>query len=292
MSTDLVITEAEKQKIRSQNFEDSKFDFKKQKYGLFSFTGTLAISPNSYDRIVRARRNSEGAVMTEPKNFLTSPSKRGKNNDTLFSFPGYASLGDRYKDPTSRFLDEKTRAEKMAKNHEVRFKPPGHVDMEPIYEHLPADKTKIKRRRDSEGNVIFEPKNFYTSPSKKGHPNTTPGTSFRNIEYISDPYDRKRDLTRKERQENKAKMHEKPFKPTINNTYPFNNDEQVFHVDESIKKILKKPKPEKVAQHDAPFKPTSPLKSHLVDCLFMKLPEYIPDPLPTVSRKSPNPGIP
>ena len=178
MSMEPLITEAEKSKIRLKNFEDSKYDPNKPKYGLFSFTGTLAVLPTSYERVVRARRNSDGAVVTEPRNFLTSPVKKGKNSDVLFSFPGYTSIGDKYKDPTRPQLYEKIRAEKMIKSHDAPFKPSGPTDMIAIHEYMTIDKPRMKRRRDSEGNVIFEPKNFYTSPAKKGHPNTTPGTSF------------------------------------------------------------------------------------------------------------------
>ena len=222
-----------------------------------------------------------------------SPPKKGSNPDALFSFPGFTSIGDKYRDPPRPQLYERTRAEKMIKTHEVPFRPAGSVDMVSIPEHMPTEYNKVKRRRDSEGNVIFAPKNFYTSPAKKCHPNTTPGTTFGGtFEHIPEPYDRKRDLNRKDMIESKAKMPDLPFKPTSNYSKVLNKDAEVYHVDESLKKILKKPKPAKIASHDSAFKPPSHIKSHLVDALFGKVPEFMPDPMHIITRKSPSPTIP
>jgi Domain of unknown function (DUF4586) len=286
-----LVTDMQKDQIRLKNFEDSKYDPQKQKYGLFSFTGTLAILPNPYYSTTRPRRNSDGNVITGPPNISTSPPHKGKNPDALFSFPGFVSIGDKYKDPTRPQIYEKIRAEKMIKTHEVAFKPTGPTDMVSIQEYMSPDKPKIRKKRDSEGNLIFEPKNFYTSPMKKGHPNTTPGTSFGgNFEYISEPYSRKKDLEKKQRVESKAKMHEKPFKSTSNNTKVFNSDQEVYHTDDNLKKILKKSKPLKIANHEAPFKVPSPTKSYLIDSLFGKIPEYISDPFPSIKRGSRSPS--
>lgn len=292
MQTEPLITELEKAEIRKKNFEESRFDANKQKYGLFSFTGTLAILPNSYEKVRRSRRNSEGGVITEPRNFSSSPAKKGKNPDALFSFPGFTSIGDKYKDPPKAYLSEKYRAEKMLKSHDVPFKPTGPIDMVSIPEHLPSEVTMKKRKRDAEGNVIFGPKNFYTSPAKRGHANMTPGVTFGgNFEHIPDPYDRKRDAYRKDMINSKAKMHEVPFKSTSNHLSVFNSDLELYHADETSKKTLKKPKPEKIAQHDTAFKPPSSVKSHLVDALFGKIPEFMSEPMAFAVKKSPSPTV-
>lgn len=291
MSTEPLITEAKKDELRLKNFEESKFDSSKNKYGLFSFAGTLAILPNSYEKVKRARRNSDGGVITAPRNFQVSPIRTGKQNDSLFSPVSYISLGDKYRDPPRPQLKEKSRVEKMMKAHDQSFKPPGPTDMVTIFEHIATDKPKIKRRRDAEGNVIMEPRNFYTSPAKKGSPNRTPGVTFgETFEHLPEPYDRPKDLKKKERIESHAKMPDRPFRPTGNMPQVLNKDEDVYNIHEEVKKTVKKQSPVKYASHDAPFKPTNPAKLHVMDAVFMKVPEYIPDPLPTITRKSPSPG--
>lgn len=293
MNTSSLLTDAEKAEIRQKNFEESKLDPNKNKYGLFSFAGTLAILPTSYDKQLKSRRNSDGGIITEPRNFMTSPPRKGKNNDALFSPTSFLSIGEKYKDPPKFYLNEKIRSEKMRKSHDVVFKPGGPTDNVTIFEYKSPDRPKMKKKRDSDGNVIFEPRNFYTSPAKKGAPGVSPGTMFGEaFEHITEPYDRPKELKRKERLEHLAKVPERPFKPTGNHSNAFNKDEDVYNICDDVKRIVKKPKPMKTANHEAPFKPASNTKGYLNDALFGDIPEYVPDPLPSVTRKSPSPTVP
>lgn len=291
MTTTGLANEAEKSDLRAKNFEESKLDTTRSKYGLFSFAGTLAILPHPYDSKLKARRNSDGAVITEPKNILISPTRKGKLNDSLFS--GYPSMNEKYQDPPRSYVNDKLRAEKMRKSHDVAFKPAGPTDNQTIFEYMSPERPRIKKRRDSEGNLIFEPRNFYTSPAKKGQASITPGVMFGGIpEYISEPYDHPKELKRKERIESSSKMMDRPFKPTSNKYETFNKSEEVFNICEDVKRRPEKKKVVKAAPHDAPFKPNSMNKSHLVDSMFGEVPQYIPDPLPSVTRKSPSPTVP
>lgn len=293
MNSSGLLTEAEKSEMRRKNFEESRLDPNKNKYGLFSFAGTLAILPHSYDRKFKSRRNSDGGVITEPRNFMTSPPRKGKNNDALFSPTEFISIGEKYKDPPKFYLNEKVRSEKMRKSHDVVFKPGGPTDNQTIFEYISPEKPKQRKRRDSEGNILFEPKNFYTSPAKKGVPGVSPGTTFGEpFEHIPEPYDRPKELKRKERLDHLTKVPDRPFKPTGNHSNAFNKDEAVYNICDDIKKVVKRPKPVKAATHEMPFKPCGKMKAYLNDALFGEIPEYIPEPLISVGRKSPSSSVP
>ena len=61
-----------------------------------------------------------------------------------------------------------------------------------------TDHTEKKiNRKDADGRVITEPRNFLTNPPKQGI--VGKGTSFAGkIEHLPDPFDRKSELERKE----------------------------------------------------------------------------------------------
>ena len=64
---------------------------------------------------------------------------------------------------------------------------------------------KKKCRKGEDGAVITEPRNFLTNPPKKGEVGKQ--TSFGgNLPHLPEPYDVKRELLRKEREEHEAKM--------------------------------------------------------------------------------------
>ncbi|MEE4248306.1 MAG: hypothetical protein V2I33_23195 [Kangiellaceae bacterium] len=71
---------------RQRFLEESKSDTTlKPRYGLFSYTGTLAIGENSSTfRNIRGR-DEYGKVATGPRNFYTSPGKRGTVHKAYFS---------------------------------------------------------------------------------------------------------------------------------------------------------------------------------------------------------------
>lgn len=63
---------------------------------------------------------------------------------------------------------------------------------------------KINRKLP-EGGVITEPRNFLTNPPKKGE--VGKGTTFSGkIEHLPDPYDRAKELAKKEREEHEKKV--------------------------------------------------------------------------------------
>lgn len=56
---------------------------------MFSYAPPLAISDNSSERIIKRRLNEDRTVEIGPKNFVTSPSKKGGFGKALFSEPSY-----------------------------------------------------------------------------------------------------------------------------------------------------------------------------------------------------------
>ena len=106
----------ELEKSRKKFFEDSKFDSTNQKYGLFSFPGTLAVSNRPYFEETKAKKNNDGTVQTGPRNFLASHVKRGKTPDAYFSYPEYKS--EKYSAQKQPFKSDKERADQMRKKHE------------------------------------------------------------------------------------------------------------------------------------------------------------------------------
>lgn len=96
--------------------------------------------------------------------------------------------------------------------HDKDFKPAKDTmrKVKADFPHMTDYIEKKKNRRDAEGAVIIEPKNFLTNPPKKGE--VGKGTSFAgNLPHLPDPFDRKRELLSKERLEHESKVQEKAF---------------------------------------------------------------------------------
>lgn len=59
---------------------------------------TLAVGDDTYYKPKPPRRDADGAVITDPRNFTTKNPKKGHIDSVLFSKPDYVSIGDPYKD--------------------------------------------------------------------------------------------------------------------------------------------------------------------------------------------------
>lgn len=237
------------EKTRMKNFEESKLDPFQAKYGLFSFAGTLAIQPHSYDPAKPSRKDKDGNVKISPRNICISPLKSGKTPDAYFSMPGFLSIGDTYKDPKPVF-SESQRAKKMIQVHDTAFKLPGPFELKSAFEHM----SDLKSKKRTKSTI---PRNFYTSPSKKGNPNCTPGVTFSDYEYMTKP-----SVPMKL---NKLSEKSEKFKMTSNTPDLFEKNIYRFEgvlPNKIYKKIQKKPVIE------TPFKPSSPCKKNLPDALF------------------------
>lgn len=255
---------------RKKFFLESKFVPNNQKYGLFSYTGTLAISQRPYFNQTLSHRGTDGLVMTGPKNLYTSPARKGKTFDVYFSPPAYYS--DNYNETAKPYLKDKLNADGMRKNHQVSWKPGGKLN-EPysLFPDEPTEREKKSNKRGPDGEVLLGPRNFYTSPMKKGIPSCTPGLLIgQSNEHIPDPYNRKKELEFEEHKKHKSKMQSEAFKGMDPGGRDFWKNEELYGGDFSDRKQKTFKSEKKIS---VPF---YSIVSKTKDC-FNDFPEYKPD---------------
>lgn len=274
-------TEAEKfaeKAMKSQGYMEESYDFvNKQRFGLFSQPGGLAIGENNYDKLKLANKDEDGRVKTEEPNFLTTKVKKGNLDQVLFSTPSYITQGDPYTGQKLKMREGKKDGYKAVSD--LPFKPAKTVSkiIKKEHEWEPEDKHVKKNFKDAEGNVITAPKNFVTTGPKSGNPATCPGTLFETEYYphMKDEYDRKRELARQELFESQKKMQEKPFSQRIKPVDAFNNIESVYGEEGLTFKPKKPPaKPKPQVEHPGPFKPSNPAKKSVIDKTLARFPEH------------------
>lgn len=276
---------------KSQKFMEESFDFvNRQRFGLFSQPGGLCIGENNYDKIKVPKKDTDGRVLTQPPNFLTTKVKTGHTDQILFSAPSYVSQGDPYNDNKLKMREGKKDGYKAVSD--LQFKPAKTIQraVKHDFEWMPEENAKKKNYKDADGNVIVGPRNFVTTGPKKGHPGTTPGTLFEKEFYphMKDEYDMKRDLARKEHIESQKKMQEKPFSQRIKGVDTFGTVQEVFGEEGCTFKPKKPPaKTKPQVEHDKPFKPSNPPKRGIVDKTIAKFPDYIEEKPEPKKRKAP-----
>lgn len=169
--------------------------------------------------------------------------------------------------------------------HEANFKPAKTIQrkVKADFEHMSDYKAVSKVRKGPDGSVITEPRNFLTNPPKKGE--VGKGTSFAGkIEHLPDPFDRKKEFERKEREEHLKKLQEKPFSQKVRGRETFSTIKEAYGEDRPYPG-RKPPEPHKpLMTHDVPFKPSNPPKKGYNKTLD-KFPTYVEDPLRVVTRK-------
>lgn len=153
-----------------------------------------------------ARVDEEGHVITGPRNFTTKQMKKGKVDSVYFSKPSYVTVDAPYEGgPLDRVPRTEVKDGYKKAGHDINFKPAKHVPDKPYkapYEHMVDYVAVKKNHRDSDGLVILEPKNFYTTPAKRGH--QYKGTSFTpQPSFMPDDFNYPRELARKEMTEKK-----------------------------------------------------------------------------------------
>ncbi len=104
------------------------------------------------------------------------------------------------------------------------------------------------------------------------------------IPYFTDPYDHKKILEKKEREEHHKKLQDKPFSNMIKRTDAFNSVKETIGEDRDYLPKKSQTKRPPLMTHDAAFKPANPAKNGHNKTLA-KFPEYVPDPLKFATRK-------
>lgn len=256
--------------------------------GLFSHAPSLAISDNSYHIPKRRNLTEEGTVKTAPKNFNTSPGKKGTTNDTTFgrtAFLAESADGSVIRKTAVLSLSPQKTGRAV---HEKPFRTGS--DLKPkimSYDYMHPFEHKKIQRRDTEGAVIVEPRNFQTNPAKKGHA-MTPGCSFLETRrHMSEPFGEQHRREIAEIKAGKAKQQDKPFTGMGYTGNAFNSTKSVYYDSEVKRHARPDEKIKPVEPRDIPpFKPASNLKTHKKDTL-QPFPEYKENPLTFTKRKEP-----
>ena len=95
----------------------------KMRHGMFSVPISTAIGDDTYFKPKPARRDAEGAVITDPRNFTTKNVKKGKTDDALFSKPTYVSIGDPFKEQNKLPMRTAKPDGFKEAGHDLNFKP-------------------------------------------------------------------------------------------------------------------------------------------------------------------------
>lgn len=152
-----------------------------------------------------------------------------------------------------------------------------------------TDRVEVKKNyRDADGQVITEPKNFYTTPAKVGRVGKR--TYFNGQpEHMPDDYEWAQKQARKELEESKKKEQEKPFSQRARTWGGFNKIKEVYGEDVPIPARPPKADPKPAMEQEVAFKPAKPPRSGY-SCTFEKFPKYMENPLKFTERKKPVEG--
>ena len=102
------------------------------------------------------------------------------------------------------------------------------------YVHM-VDRVDVKKQyKDEDGRVKLEPRNFYTTPAKKGkvgkHTTFTPQPAF-----MADDYDNAKVIARKEMLAGKSLEQDKPFSQVAKRKAHFASNKEVYDIATDIK---------------------------------------------------------
>jgi len=272
--------------LRTKIFTESLETTNEPRWGYFGIAGSLAIGDNSYaPRLTKKPvSDDDGEII---RNIQTNPTKKGSSTDVYFQFETPLGLGDPYQDPGSAMKKGKV----WTVDPDANFKPPGKVRASinklgyEYVEHCDAVKDpKAVKEKYAEW---IPPRNIFSGPSKKGGGGVlTGGVLFgfeepgKFPEHMPDDYDSARKARKKELEEHHSKVQEAPFKGIDYGNRNFHSYEDVFGGNTEPTHIPRDPLPDKSVKypHEAPFRPSHPMKKDAIGCLMGGIPEYIPDP--------------
>jgi hypothetical protein len=193
-------TDDKKETLRDKHFQDSFAMSQKMRHGLFTMPVSNAIGDNNYFPIKKARKDEEGHVIVDPRNFTTKKAKKGMGPDATFTKPVFATVGDPYKSSASVPMRTSKHEGYKDAGHDKDFKPAKDLQrkVKGDFPHMSDYVEKKKPKRGDDGAVITEPRNFLTNPPKVGEVGKQ--TSFGgNLPHMADPFDHRRELLTKER---------------------------------------------------------------------------------------------
>jgi hypothetical protein len=90
---------------------------------LFSQPASNAIGDTNVYKVKGPRRDEEGAVITEPRNFYTTQTKKGHTDKELFARPSYISIGNPFKEAALGSLRTTVKDAFLRGGHDKDFRP-------------------------------------------------------------------------------------------------------------------------------------------------------------------------
>lgn len=205
----------------------------RQRFGLFSQPVSTAICDNSVDKNLKAKKDEDGKVITAPRNFYTTKMKKGAAEDVLFTKNGYLGGGPLINAAVNS-MRTFVKDGHLKAGHEKDFKPAKMVREDLFkanYKYIEEGSTAKKAQKDENGQVITGPRNFYTSPPKKGQAGKEGAQVYLGgkIEYMDgDKYDVLKQINKQEREYHHSKCQEKPFYNRAVHTDSFNTHKMIL----------------------------------------------------------------
>jgi hypothetical protein len=160
-------TDEQKEAIRAAVMEDSYKYVTKPRFGLFSQPVSNAIGDNNGFQQKKRVLDEDGKVITAPRNFYTTKTKKGQVNGSrhdrvYFDRPGFNAIGDPFIQAAHNALGRATIKDGHLKaGHEKAFVP-AKIKSEKVpsapYKYMEQQEGKKKNYRDEDGAVITGPK--------------------------------------------------------------------------------------------------------------------------------------
>lgn len=129
---------------------------------------------------------------------LSGTCRSGVLKSSYFQVPETIYQKDPYQETYKLELEYDRKMHSKSTFHENEFKPASGTKtlMTSAFEYIEENpETKVKNHRDEEGKVKTEPRNFTTNPMSK-----VENEFFKNPKYLPDPYERKLELEKKQRE--------------------------------------------------------------------------------------------
>ena len=188
--------------------------FYRQRFGLFSQPVSNAIGDNNGFQQKKRVLDEDGKVITAPRNFYTTRTKKGQVNGSrhdrvLFSKPGFNALGDPFIQAGLNSLGRTyVKDGHLKAGHEKAFVP-AKLKTEKVpsapYKYMEQKEGGKKNFRDEDGAVVTGPKQMLTSNLKRGK--VGKGTTFGGpIPHVKDEYDTGKEVAKKEREYHESKI--------------------------------------------------------------------------------------
>lgn len=293
----MVEAEDKHQELRAKILAGSLESTNQPGWGYFGVGGSLAIGDNSYAPKLTKKPPPEDDSGGPLGNITAAPLKKGAGTDVYFQFETPLALGDPYVDPHK----VQGTAKVWMLDPESSFKPPGQIKRSTNtlgFDYIPhCDTAKDPKEIREKYRDYVPPKQILTNPAKKGGGGVLTGGvmfgfgDFTFPEHMSDDYDAAKKMRKQDLEEHRSKLQEMAFKGASYGNQQFSPFTETFNYEgfgpTHIPREVVKDEGVKRAVHEAPFRPSNPIKKGVLHGTIGDFPEYIEDPVPGGAVKKP-----